>query len=168
MTYRWRGRSTSELFAAITFAGFLVGFVFYLCVGNFQRAKSAAQRQARRRRELEEQKRKLVYSPESGDQFGSGRRRINFGAGNTDSPRSGYSGSSSMYTDDKGETVGVGGVVVEGSGTTMLLGGDARGGGSQLQFGVPQQRVGNATAGAARKQVDLLDTGPLSPGEMSV
>ena len=58
MTYRWRGRSTSELFAAITFAGFLAGFLFYLCVGNFQRAKSAAQRQARRRRELEEQKRK--------------------------------------------------------------------------------------------------------------
>ena len=164
MTYRWRGRSTSELFAAITFAGFLVGFIFYLCLGNFQRAKSAAQRQARRRRELEEQKRKLVYSPESGGQFGSGRRRIDFGAGNNaDSPRSGYSGSSSMYTDDKGETVGVGGVVVEGSGKTMLLGGDARGG-SQLQFGVPQQR-GNATA---QKQVDLLDTGPLSPGEMSV
>ena len=157
MTYRWRGRSTSELFAAITFAGFLAGFLFYLCVGNFQRAKSAAQRQARRRRELEEQKRKLVYSPESGGQFGSGRRRINF----VDSPKSGISGSSSMYTDDKGDTVGVGGVVVDGSRTTMLLGGDARGGGSQLQFGVPQQRGGAA-------QIDLLDTGPLSPGEMSV
>src|SRR6056300_485723 len=98
---------------AIIFAGFLAGFIFYLCLGNYQRAKRAMERQRKRRQELDEEKRALAYSPSGGGTIGSGtRRRINFSGGEMakdayDSPRSGYSGSSSMYTDEKGLTVGV-------------------------------------------------------------
>jgi len=117
--------------AAIIFSGFLAGFIFYLCLGNYQRAKRAMDRQRKRRTELEEEKRALAYSPTGtgGSAVGSGtRRRINFpGNGAYDSPRSGYSGSSSMYTDEKGLTVGVGGVTVEGNRSHMLLGGDQLG-----------------------------------------
>mmetsp|Transcript_21299 Transcript_21299/g.46227 ORF Transcript_21299/g.46227 Transcript_21299/m.46227 type:complete len:178 (-) Transcript_21299:492-1025(-) len=142
MTYRWRGRSSNELLAAIIFAGFLAGFIFYLCLGNYQRAKRAMDRQRKRRVELEEEKRALAFSPtnrEGGSLGGSvARRRINFRGDDTyDSPRSGYSGSSSMYTDEKGLTVGVGGVTVEGNHSHMLLGGDQIGG---TQFAVPQQQ----------------------------
>jgi len=132
MTYRWRGRSSNEFLAAIIFAGFLAGFIFYLCLGNYQRAKRAMDRQRKRRQELEEEKRALTLSPSGAGTIGSGtRRRINFsgggGGGNGDaydSPRSGYSGTSSMYTDEKGLTVGVGGITVEGNRTHMILGGD--------------------------------------------
>lgn len=114
------------------FAGFLAGFIFYLCVGNYQRAKKAMERQRRRRLELEEEKRALVYSPS-----GSMRRR-NFNSNAVDSPRSGFSGTSSMYTDDKGLMMGVGGVDVPGHQSHMLLGGDnIRGAG----FGVATQRA---------------------------
>ena len=124
---------------AIIFAGFLAGFIFYLCLGNYQRAKRAMDRQRKRRQELEEEKRALAYSPTTGGSIASGtRRRINFsGNGAYDSPRSGYSGSSSMYTDEKGLTVGVGGVTVEGNRSHMLLGGDHVTGGTQ--FAVQQQ-----------------------------
>ena len=100
----------------------MAGFIFYLCLGNYQRAKRAMDRQRKRRHELDEEKRALAYSPRSG---GSSRRRINFGGNGTyDSPRSGYSGTSSMYTDEKGLTVGVGGVTVEGNRSHMILGGE--------------------------------------------
>ncbi|KAL7531624.1 hypothetical protein ACHAWF_003852 [Thalassiosira exigua] len=154
MTYRWRGRSSNEFMAAIIFAGFLAGFIFYLCVGNYQRAKRAMDRQRKRRLELEEEKRALAFSPVSGGGGsigGSSRRRINFnGNGAFDSPRSGYSGSSSMYTDEKGLTVGVGGVQVAGNGSHMLLGGDHAPGGAQ--FAVPQQQNQ-----VAQPPIDLLD-----------
>lgn len=134
-------------FQAIIFAGFLAGFIFYLCLGNYQRAKRAMDRQRKRRLELEEEKRALAYSPSGagGSVIGSGaRRRINFsGNGAYDSPRS---GTSSMYTDEKGLTVGVGGVTVEGNQSHMLLGGDHTGG---SQFAAPRQ--------AAQQPIDLLD-----------
>lgn len=136
------------------FAGFLTGFIFYLCLGNYQRAKRSQERQRKRRLELEEEKRALTYSPNGGGGSvgGSGtRRRINFsGNGAYDSPRSGYSGTSSMYTDEKGLTVGVGGVTVEGQSSHMLLlGGDVNGGD---QFAIPQQQ-----SQVARPPRDLLD-----------
>jgi hypothetical protein len=151
----------------VTFAGFLAGFIFYLCVGNYQRAKKAMERQRKRRLELEEEKRALAYSPS-----GSMRRR-NFNANvSHDSPRSGYSGSSSMYTDDKGLMMGVGGVEVPGHQSHMLLGGDNIGGG---RFGAPPHRT-NAPPPPPR---DLLDdyeeethrnfnSSNASQGEMSV
>lgn len=150
----------------VTFAGFLAGFIFYLCVGNYQRAKKAVERQRKRRLELEEEKRALVYSPS-----GSMRRR-NFNAnGSHDSPRSGYSGSSSIYTDDKGLMMGVGGVEVPGHQSHMLLGGDNIGGG---RFGAPRQR----TNAPPPPPTDLLDdyegetrrnfNSNASQGEMSV
>lgn len=152
MTYRWRGRSSNEFLAAIIFAGFLAGFIFYLCLGNYQRAKRAMDRQRKRRLELEEEKRALTYSPTGtgGSMVGSGtRRRIHFSGGNAyDSPRSGYSGSSSMYTDEKGLTVGVGGVTVEGNRSHMLLGGDNVG----TQFAVQQQQ-----SQVTQQPIDLLD-----------
>merc|ERR1719491_443885 len=156
MTYRWRGRSSNEFIAAIIFAGFLAGFIFYLCLGNYQRAKRAMDRQRKRRLELEEEKRALAYSPTSrggSSVVGSGtRRRINFHGNDEayDSPRSGYSGSSSMYTDEKGLTVGLGGVTVEGNRSHMLLGGDHGSGGTQ--FAVPQQQ-----SQVAQPPRDLLD-----------
>ena len=154
MTWRSRGRSSHEFFVVsaitdsrfsfhfrlnsplqltsknriwvlilqyVTFGGFLAGFIFYLCVGNYQRAKKAMERQRRRRLELEEEKRALVYSPSA-----SIRRRNFAASGEADSPRSGFSGSSSMYTDDKGLMMGVGGVEV-GNQSHMLLGGDSIG-----------------------------------------
>ena len=125
---------------AIIFAGFLAGFIFYLCLGNYQRAKKAMDRQRKRRQELEEEKRALAYSP-TGSGASGARRRINFSGngGAYDSPRSGYSGSSSMYTDEKGLTVGVGGVTVEGNRSHMILGGDS----------MPQQ--------GGQQPIDLLD-----------
>jgi len=51
MTYKSRGRSNIEVFLAIAFAGFLVGFVLVLCIGNFFRAKRAQERQRERRLE---------------------------------------------------------------------------------------------------------------------
>ena len=146
------------------FAGFLAGFIFYLCLGNYQRAKRAMERQRTRRIDLEEEKRALTYSPSGmgGRSTGSGTRRRNFnsgGGGAYDSPRSGYSGTSSMYTDEKGLTIGVGGVTVADNRKHMLLGGD-----------IPQQN---------QTPIDLLDSGGIneygqivqqtpSTGEMSV
>lgn len=143
--------------AAIIFAGFLAGFIFYLCIGNYQRAKRAMDRQRKRRVELEEEKHALAYSPASrggGSIVGSGpRRRIDFHGndGTYDSPRSGYSGTSSMYTAEKGLTAGVGGVTVEGNRSHMLLGGD-HGTGAGTQFAVPQQQ-----SQVAQPPRDLLD-----------
>ncbi|KAL7427096.1 hypothetical protein ACHAXH_001906 [Discostella pseudostelligera] len=160
MTYRWRGRSSNELIAAIIFAGFLAGFIFYLCVGNYHRAKRAMDRQKQRRIELEEEKRALAYSPSmvGGSIVGDGsttRRRI-IGTGHHDtydSPRSGFSGTSSMYTDEKGGlTVGVGGVTVEGNRSHMLLGGDNGPGGSQFAIAPPPQ-----PRQPTHKTIDLLD-----------
>ncbi len=145
---------------AITFGGFLAGFIFYLCIGNYHRAKRAMDRQKQRRIELEEEKRALAYSPSvaGGSIVGDGsttRRRI-IGVGNHhdtyDSPRSGFSGTSSMYTDEKGGlTVGVGGVTVEGSRSHMLLGGDHGLGASQFAVSQTQQRP------PSHKTIDLLD-----------
>lgn len=111
-------------------------------------------RQRERREEFEQEKRNLAFSPSTagGSTVGSGaRRRINFTGGDKqyDSPRSGYSGSSSMYTDEKGLMVGIGGVAIEGNRNHMLLGGDGHGGGTQ--FAVPQQN--NHTP----QPIDLLD-----------
>lgn len=120
-------------------------------------------RQKQRRIELEEEKRALAYSPSvagGGSLVGDGsttRRRI-IGVGNHDaydSPRSGFSGTSSMYTDEKGGLiVGVGGVTVEGNRSHMLLGGDRHAPGASSQFAVssqPQQRP------PSHKTIDLLD-----------
>jgi hypothetical protein len=127
---------------AIVFAGFLAGFIFYLCVGNYQRAKRAMDRQRIRRMELEEEKRALALSPGGGGSsvgINSSRRRMVNGNENYDSPRSNYSGSSSMYTDEKGLAVGVGGVAVVGNNSNnLLLGGDGNAG---SRFAVPQQRA---------------------------
>ncbi|KAL7460281.1 hypothetical protein ACHAXS_000744 [Conticribra weissflogii] len=152
MTYRSRGRSHNEAIAAIIFAGFLTGFIFYLCVGNYQRAKRAMERQRKRRLELEEEKRALALSPNGrADNIGISdhRRRINVGCGTHDSPRSNYSGTSSMYTDEKGLTVGVGGVEVVGDRSHMIVGGSHGSNGSG--FAIPHQR--NATVPPR----DLLD-----------
>jgi hypothetical protein len=122
-------------------------------------------RQKKRRLELEEEKRALAYgSPGTGGSIvGTGtRRRIDLaGNGAFDSPKSGYSGSSSMYTDEKGLTVGVGGLTLEGNRSHMLLGGDRGMGGSQ--FAVPQQH-----ARSAQTPRDFLDDDNDSRGEMSV
>jgi len=142
--------------AAIIFAGFLAGFIFYLCLGNYQRAKRAMDRQRKRRLELDEEKRALAFSPTSrgGGSIGGSvaRRRINYNGNDQayDSPRSGYSGTSSMYTDERGLTVGVGGVTVEGNNSHMLLGGDHVTGGAQ--FPAPQQQ-----SQATQPPRDLLD-----------
>ena len=122
-------------------------------------------RQRKRRVELEEEKRALAFgSPGTGGSIvGSGmRRRIDAADSNLiDSPKSGYSGSSSMYTDEKGLTVGVGGLTLEGNRSHMLLGGDRGIGGSQ--FAVPQQH-----AQLAKAPRDFLDDDHESEGEMSV
>mmetsp|Transcript_5602 Transcript_5602/g.7972 ORF Transcript_5602/g.7972 Transcript_5602/m.7972 type:complete len:159 (+) Transcript_5602:198-674(+) len=44
-----RGRSVAEVIVAVTFMGFLTGFVVVLCIGNYYRAKKAMLRQHRRR-----------------------------------------------------------------------------------------------------------------------
>lgn len=49
MTYRSRGRSIIELVFAVTFVGFLVGFIAVLCIGNYLRARRAMERQRQRR-----------------------------------------------------------------------------------------------------------------------
>jgi hypothetical protein len=49
MTYRSRGRSIMEVIIAVTFVGFLTGFVLVLCIGNYYRAKKAMERQKQRR-----------------------------------------------------------------------------------------------------------------------
>ena len=92
-------------------------------------------RQHKRRIELEEDKRALAFngysSPRSitGSNVGNGSRRRNNTRNNmtgskgvSDSPKSGYSGSSSLYTDEKGLTAGVGGVTVENGSSHLLLG----------------------------------------------
>ncbi len=122
-------------------------------------------RQRKRRLELEDERRALAFgSPGTGGSIvGNGtRRRIDI-AGNVayDSPKSGYSGSSSMYTDEKGLTAGVGGLTLEGNGSHMLLGGDRGMGGSQ--FALPQHRTQ-----LAQKPIDFLDDDYDSRGEMSV
>jgi hypothetical protein len=70
MTYSSRGRSIIELIVAAVFIGFLTGFVMVLCIGNYFRAKQAAERQRQRR-----------------------LARLSQGA--TDSPRSHFSSSTS-------------------------------------------------------------------------
>ena len=79
MTYRSRGRPTIEIIVAVTFVGFLTGFVVVLCIGNYFRAKRAQERQRQRRMEKENGG-YHYYSP--------------------DSPRSEYSAASSAYTDE--------------------------------------------------------------------
>jgi hypothetical protein len=49
MTYQSKGRSITEVIVAVLIVGFLVGFVAVLCIGNFFRAKRAAERQKQRR-----------------------------------------------------------------------------------------------------------------------
>lgn len=132
------------------------------------------ERQRKRRLELEEEKRALVLSPDGGASIGNNdnRRRINYGNnmngnGAYDSPRSHYSGTSSMYTDEKGLTVGIGGMEVVGDRSHMLLGGNQG-------FAVPQQRQ---TVPPPRDLLDDADVGQesytslrqtSSQGEMSV
>lgn len=99
------------------------------------------ERQRRRRIELEEEKRALALSPGGGSSSVgfNGRRRIVSGNGNNyDSPKSNLSGSSSMYTDEKGLTERIGGVNVAGNQSHMLLGGDATNLGSRV---IPQAQV---------------------------
>mmetsp|Transcript_15081 Transcript_15081/g.28833 ORF Transcript_15081/g.28833 Transcript_15081/m.28833 type:complete len:175 (-) Transcript_15081:1025-1549(-) len=151
MTYRSRGRSRNEAIAAIVFAGFLAGFILYLCVGNYQRAKRAMERQRKRRLELEEEKRALALSPNCGENIGTidRRRRNNVGCGAHDSPRSNYSGTSSMYTDEKGLAVGVGRVEVVGDRSHVIVGGGH--GPHGRGFMIPHQRNANVSPR------DLLD-----------
>jgi hypothetical protein len=134
---------------AIVFAGFLAGFIFYLCIGNYQRAKRAMDRQRKRRIELEEDKRALAFNGDSsprsitGSNVGNGSRRridnknnnMTGGKGVSDSPKSGYSGTSSMYTDEKGLTAGVGGVTVDNGSSHLLLGAENLRGGIEGRGG---------------------------------
>mmetsp|Transcript_15767 Transcript_15767/g.34276 ORF Transcript_15767/g.34276 Transcript_15767/m.34276 type:complete len:168 (+) Transcript_15767:182-685(+) len=84
MTYRSRGRSMIEVAVAVTFVGFLTGFVVVLCVGNYFRAKRAQERQRQRR----------LANHFGSEQDGGG------GGALPDSPRSQYSATSSAYTDE--------------------------------------------------------------------
>jgi len=70
-----------EVIIAVTFVGFLTGFVAVLCVGNYFRAKKAMERQRQRR----------LARLAGGGGGGNG--------GLVDSPRSQYSGTSSTYSD---------------------------------------------------------------------
>ena len=79
MTYRSRGRSTVEIIVAVTFVGFLTGFVVVLCIGNYFRAKRAQERQRQRR----------LAKENGGYHYAS-----------PDSPRSEYSAASSAYMDE--------------------------------------------------------------------
>ena len=79
MTYRSRGRSTIEIIVAVTFVGFLTGFVVVLCIGNYFRAKRAQERQSQRR-----------LAKENGE----------YHYASPDSPRSEYSAASSAYMDE--------------------------------------------------------------------
>eukprot|EP00956_Cyclotella_meneghiniana_P021706 scaffold39817_cov70-Cyclotella_meneghiniana.AAC.2 len=116
------------------------------------------ERQRRRRLELEEEKRALALSPGGGGGssvgFGS-RRRVATGNGNFDSPVSNFSGSSSMFTEEKGLTERIGGVNIAGNQTHMLLGGDLTNTGTRI---VPQQQA------IHQPPRDFLD----NDGEMSV
>jgi len=130
------------------------------------------ERQRKRRQELDEEKRALAYSPSGGGTIGSGtRRRINFSGGEMakdayDSPRSGYSGSSSMYTDEKGLTVGVGGVRVEGNRTHMILGGDQTSSQQPIDL---LDNSGHGGGGINRYGTIIQQTPPpMGDGEMSV
>lgn len=76
---RSRGRSIVEVIVAVTFVGFLTGFVAVLCIGNYFRAKRAMERQRQRRL--------------AGD---GGSREIE---SQFESPRSQYSAGSSLYSD---------------------------------------------------------------------
>mmetsp|Transcript_37378 Transcript_37378/g.57986 ORF Transcript_37378/g.57986 Transcript_37378/m.57986 type:complete len:126 (+) Transcript_37378:117-494(+) len=49
MTYKWRGRTMTEVIVAVTFVGFLTGFVAVLCIGNYYRALRAMERQKQKR-----------------------------------------------------------------------------------------------------------------------
>lgn len=62
---------------AVTFVGFLTGFVAVLCIGNYFRAKRAQERQRQQR-----------------------LARLAGGSGHIDSPRSHYSGSSGQRSED--------------------------------------------------------------------
>ena len=81
MTYRSRGRSTIEIIVAVTFVGFLTGFVVVLCIGNYFRAKRAQERQSQRRLAKENGEYHYMYA-------------------SPDSPRSEYSAASSAYMDE--------------------------------------------------------------------
>mmetsp|Transcript_38518 Transcript_38518/g.93187 ORF Transcript_38518/g.93187 Transcript_38518/m.93187 type:complete len:119 (-) Transcript_38518:412-768(-) len=47
--FQSRNRSLSEIVVAVTFVGFLTGFIAVLCIGNYYRAKKAMERQKQRR-----------------------------------------------------------------------------------------------------------------------
>jgi len=49
MTYKSRGRTIIEVVVAAALVGFTVGFVAVLCIGNFFRARRAADRQRQQR-----------------------------------------------------------------------------------------------------------------------
>ena len=66
-----------QIFQAVTFVGFLTGFVAVLCIGNYFRAKRAQERQRQQR-----------------------LARLAGGSGLIDSPRSHYSGSSGQRSED--------------------------------------------------------------------
>lgn len=75
-----------EVIIAVTFVGFLTGFVAVLCIGNYYRAKRAMERQRQRR--LERLARiGSTGGPPSGEN------------GSLESPRSHYSGISSVHSD---------------------------------------------------------------------
>lgn len=76
---RSRGRSIVEVIVAVTFVGFLTGFVAVLCIGNYFRARRAMERQRQRRLAG------AGSSQEAGSHF--------------ESPRSQYSTGSSLYSD---------------------------------------------------------------------
>mmetsp|Transcript_56028 Transcript_56028/g.167734 ORF Transcript_56028/g.167734 Transcript_56028/m.167734 type:complete len:145 (+) Transcript_56028:280-714(+) len=77
---RSRGRSIVEVIVAVTFVGFLTGFVAVLCIGNYFRARRAMERQRQRR-----------LAGRDGDNL---EARSHF-----ESPRSQYSVGSSLYSD---------------------------------------------------------------------
>lgn len=93
MTYKSRGRSVFEVAVAVTFVGFLTGFVAVLCIGNYYRAKRAMERQRERRMARQAGLLENPYETQL-----------------SDSPRSNYSGSSGTYSNnDKGGGGGGGG-----------------------------------------------------------
>lgn len=72
---------------AVTFVGFLTGFVVVLCIGNYFRAKRAQERQRQRRLAKLGGGGGVVYERDGGGSL-------------PDSPRSQYSATSSAYTDE--------------------------------------------------------------------
>jgi hypothetical protein len=106
--------------------------------------------------ELEDEKRALALSPGGGgSSVGFNNRRRIVGNVNYDSPRSNLSGSSSMYTDEKGLTERIGGVNVAGNQSHLILGGDASNLGTRI---APQQQI------VQQPPRDFLD----NDGELSV